>query len=112
LPGLGLTFAIVKIFTFIFAFYLLFLSAIPCCALDNCRDEAQLTQMPQKHEHHDGCKNCSPFNQCGNCTGFTFSVNVLQIDTPQQIIKPILPVYIQSYVPTYISSFWQPPKLG
>jgi hypothetical protein len=102
----------VKAFTILFAFYILFLAAVPCCALDNCRDEAQQTQTIPNHEHNDGCKNCSPFNLCGNCAGFTFSVNLLQIDKPQQLIQQTFRGDIQSYFPKYISSFWQPPKLG
>ena len=107
-----LIFATVKLFTFIFSFYILFLSTVPCCAVDNCNDETQQSQTADKHEHNDGCKNCSPFTLCGNCVGFTFIATSFQVDTPQQLTQQTFSGYIQSYLPQYISSFWQPPRLG
>ncbi|MBN8701273.1 MAG: hypothetical protein J0L54_16820 [Chitinophagales bacterium] len=105
-------FATVKLFTFIFSFYILFLSTVPCCAVDNCNDDVQQSQTSDRHEHNDGCKNCSPFTLCGNCAGFTFIANSLQVDTPQQFTQQTFSGYIQSYLPQYVSSFWQPPRLG
>jgi hypothetical protein len=102
----------VKIFISIFALYILFLSTIPCCALDNCQDETSITQKSNQHEHSDGCKNCSPFNQCDNCIGFAFSSKIIQIDTPQQFSQQIFSGCTQFYLPEYVSSFWQPPKLS
>jgi hypothetical protein len=101
-----------KIFTFILSFYILFLSAVPCCAFDNCKDEAQRTQKANQHEHNDGCKNCSPFNQCGNCVGFTFSSNAFQVHKPQQLTQQKSSVITQSITSKYFSSFWQPPRLS
>jgi hypothetical protein len=101
---------VVKIFAFIFSFYILFLSTVPCCALDNCKDETQ--QASNKHEHSEGCKNCSPFNQCGNCAGFVFSLNTFQINKPKQLIRQTFSNSIQSSLPLFSSSFWQPPRLG
>jgi hypothetical protein len=107
-----LIFATVKIFAFIFAFYILFLSAVPCCAMDCCKDEAQQTQATHQHKQNDGCNHCSPFNQCGNCVGFAFSIKTFQIDTPPQQAQQIFSGFIQTYCNQYISSFWQPPRLG
>lgn len=108
----SLIFTPVKLFTFIFAFYILLLSTLPCCAVDNCNDETQQTQTADKHEHNDSCQNCSPFTLCGNCVGFTFIANSLQVDLAQQFTEQTFSGYIQSYLPQYISSFWQPPRLG
>jgi len=108
----GFIFATMKILAFIFSFYILFLSTVPCCAFDNCKDEAQQTQTADGHKHHDGCKNCSPFNQCGNCVGFTFSPNAFQVDKPQQLNQQKSSVKTQSILSKYFSSFWQPPRLS
>jgi len=107
-----LIFATVKIFTFIFSCYILLLSTVPCCTVDNCNDETLQSQTAGKHDHNDGCKNCSPFTLCGNCVGFTITANSFQVDTPLQLIQQTFSGYIQSYLPQYISSFWQPPRLG
>jgi hypothetical protein len=100
----------VKIFAFIFSFYILFLSTVPCCALDNCKNETH--QINNKHNNNDGCKNCSPFNQCGNCAGFAFSLDVFRIDKPSQLIQQTFSNTIQHNLPQFFSSFWQPPRLG
>jgi len=102
----------VKIFTFIFCLYILLLSTVPCCAIDNCKDKTPQTQKAGTDKHNDDCKNCSPFNQCGNCTGFSFSLNIVQLQINQQLTQQAFPVYTQSYFNHYISSFWQPPRLG
>jgi hypothetical protein len=107
-----LIFATVKNFTFIFSFYILFLSTVPCCAVYNCNDEAQETKAAGKHEHNDSCKNCSPFALCGNCVGFTLIANNFQVGTPQQLTQQTFPGCTQSYLTLYISSVWQPPRLG
>ncbi|WP_447643096.1 MULTISPECIES: DUF6660 family protein [Chitinophagaceae] len=100
-----------RIFAFIFSFYILFLSAVPCCAIDSCRNEMQQTQKHHKHEHDDSCKNCSPFNQCGNCPGFTFTATFFRIGTLQLFTLQYFSGYNQSYHSYYISFFWQPPKI-
>jgi hypothetical protein len=102
----------VKLFSLIFAFYILLLSAVPCCAVGNCNDEIGQTQSGTTHKHNDDCKNCSPFALCGNCLGFAISTTIFQVDIPQQLTRQFFPGYKQSYLPQYISSFWQPPKLG
>ena len=106
-----LTFAFVKLFSIIFLVYILLLSTVPCCAFDFCNDELQENQTTDKHEHDDDCKNCSPFAVCSNCVGFTVLINAFRIERPQQMIEQTFTVYTQSYLPPYISSFWQPPKV-
>jgi len=100
----------VKIFAFIFSFYILLLSTVPCCALDNCMDQTHQTN--HSHEHNSGCENCSPFNQCGNCVGFAFSPDVFQMQKPQQFMQQPFSASIQSVLPQFFSSFWQPPRLS
>ncbi len=110
-PDTWLTFATVKIFTFIFTFYILLLSTVPCCAVDNCNDQTEQSKSNDTHKHNDDCKNCSPFALCGNCADFTITTNSIQLGTPQQLSDPAFPYYKQIYFPRYISSFWQPPKI-
>ena len=73
---------------------------------------AQFGRFPaNKHKHNDGCNNCSPLTLCSNCVGFTLIANSIQVDTPQPLTQQTCSSYIQSYLPQYISSFWQPPRL-
>jgi hypothetical protein len=108
----GLIFASVKLFTFIFSFYILYLSTVPCCTNDTCNDndrQTQSTDTPTRHD--DNCNNCSPFAICGNCSGFTFTNKLFQVETPEQLTHQTFTDYMQLNFPQYISSFWQPPKI-
>jgi hypothetical protein len=102
----------VKFLIFIFSVYILFVSTISCCAADNCNDDAQQTETAGKQEHEDGAKNCSPFNLCGSCVGFIVAANSFTINTPQKLLHTVFAGFIQSYHSQYISSYWQPPRLG
>ena len=61
-----------KIFTLLFALYVLVLSMTPCQAA-HCRHEHHATE-PQDHEEDhddsDGHEVCSPFCVCSACAGF------------------------------------------
>ncbi len=101
-----------KILTLLFSFYILLLSWIPCCAIDNCKDKIAQSHSNNKQGNNDDCKNCSPFSVCGNCVGFTNTSKVLRVEQKKQLSKEIYFDYIQFNFPKYISSFWQPPRLS
>ena len=100
-----------KVFAFIFAAYLLFLFAIPCCAFDNCPEDK--TAQETDHEKGDGdCGSCSPFFTCTGCSGFTVSfdntsIEIITAFSPQQYTG-----FILSSIPDAHYDFWQPPKLA
>jgi hypothetical protein len=97
----------VKLFISIFAIYILLLSAIPCCAFDNCNNTEQSTS-----NHNDDCKNCSPFAVCGNCTGFTNIAMPIQVSSLHFLTGNDYPLFILAQIPQHTFSFWQPPKIG
>ena len=101
-----------KFFAFLFSFYILLLSIVPCCAPGNCQDDAQLTQQADNRQPNNDCQNCSPFNQCGNCVGFTLMATFFAVDSPLHLLQPAFPLPVQFSFAQYISSFWQPPKSG
>jgi len=101
----------VKLFTFIFSFYILLLATIPCCVVDNCNNKIEHGKAG-KQQDNDGCKNCSPFTFCSNYVGFTLSANTFQVNAPFQLTQQVYSNYFQSYLPQFISSFWQPPRLA
>lgn len=106
-------FAALKIFAFIFCVYILVLSAVPCCAVDECNEE-----IPQQSHAADtggqddnGWDNCSPFSQCGNCAGFTFQTGNGLLSATPALVQQKFTGYIQLYFPQYTASFWQPPRI-
>ena len=101
-----------KVFAFIFAAYLLFLFAIPCCSLDNCSED----KIAQEADHEKGngngdCGNCSPFFTCTGCSGFTISLNNNCVEITPVFTSPQYTGFILSSIPDVHYDFWQPPKL-
>src|SRR3954447_24789143 len=81
---------------------------IPCCSIDNCSaDRPANTSNHQKHQNEG---TCSPFFACATCPGF------VELAKPIQLAKPLVEkiIYYQSILkfslPTFSSSFWQPPR--
>jgi hypothetical protein len=96
---------------YILAFYLLLLSAVPCCAFDSCPDD----QMEQSAEHEEGdgdCGNCSPFFSCEGCATATISYPPFSFEFSLTQALPVHANYLQALLPSVEYDFWQPPKLG
>lgn len=115
-----------KIFAFIFAFYVLCLSIQPglkyitisadqrietCCG-GTCEqfEKKSPAKQSDKNENADN-KTCNPFQACNSCTAFTNDLGCLSL-------SPIM-IFSTSYadnteeVPAKISlDFWLPPKIG
>ncbi|MEO6870055.1 MAG: DUF6660 family protein [Ginsengibacter sp.] len=101
-----------KIFALLFSLYIFALALVPCCAMAQCRDDATFSQKSNNSQQHDGCQNCSPFNQCGNCVGFTITGASIRVDRLPHAEEVAFSNSGQYLLTQYVSSFWQPPKLG
>ena len=101
-----------KIFAFLFSLYIFALASVPCCAIAQCQDDATSSQKASNSRQHDGCQNCSPFNQCGNCVGFTLTGASTPVGRLPHAVEVIFSNSGQYLLTQYVSSFWQPPKLG
>jgi hypothetical protein len=104
------TFVLLKLIALILATYVLSCSVIPCCAMDNCDDEASTAAS---HQDKGGCKgDCSPFFACGSCAGFSITVTEIQIEQIPFVEKTTHSgLYICTYS-DYFPSFWQPPRFS
>jgi hypothetical protein len=104
----------VKIVSYILAFYLILLSAVPCCAFDSCPDDKMdLSAGAEQHENgDDDYGSCSPFFSCEGCATATVSFEPVQLEI---VLTPLISVYtgyIQTSLPQIDYDFWQPPKIG
>ncbi len=100
-----------KLLSYILAFYLILLAAIPCCAFDSCPDDK--TQQAANHEPGDeDCGNCSPFFNCEGCATATISFESAQLEITTIKIPSVYTTYIQTALPSVEYDFWQPPKIG
>ena len=100
-----------KFTSFILAFYLILLSAVPCCAFDDCPDDK--TELAANHENGDeDCGNCSPFFSCEGCAIAAIVYHLAQFESSSLQVSPVYSAYMQLSLPQFDYDFWQPPKLG
>jgi len=100
-----------KLSGYILAFYLILLSAVPCCVNDDCAEDNK--ELAANHDNEDkDCGNCSPFFSCDGCAcaSIAFDPNIPE-NVPANT-SHIFPDYIQSSLPGVDFDFWQPPKLS
>jgi len=95
---------------YILAFYLVLLSTIPCCAIDNCRDDA--TEISNAQGEEEDCGSCSPFFSCEGCAAATIAYEPISLDIAALLISPVYTTYLQTALPRVDDDFWQPPKAG
>lgn len=106
-----------KIVGFLLAFYLILLSAIPCCAFDNCADDkasliAPGDQDTNQEENDRDCDNCSPFFNCEGCATATIDFEPASLEIFPLNTSSVYTGIIQTLLPGVEYDFWQPPKLG
>lgn len=106
-----------KIVGFLLAFYLILLSAIPCCALDNCADDktdlSVNKELASNQEEENGdCNNCSPFFSCEGCATATIAFEPTSLEIFPIKISSVYTGYVQTAISEVEYDFWQPPKFG
>ena len=103
-----------KAFGFILAFYIMLLSAVPCCAFDNCPDEKATTAQTGQHESgdDDNCGSCSPFFNCATCASVTIDLQQASAEPATTTLKKTYSDFIQPIIAKVHYDFWQPPRLS
>jgi hypothetical protein len=100
----------VKLVSYIFSFYLILLSVVPCCSPDDCNNEITGQEISHESKEED-CGGCSPFFSCEGCAAATITVEPVHFEiAPTQGII-VHAGYIQSSLPDIDFDFWQPPKI-
>jgi hypothetical protein len=99
-----------KIAGYILAFYLVLLSAVPCCAIDNCPDDP--TEINSAQGEEEDCGTCSPFFSCEGCAAATIAFEAGTLGIPAIKVSPVYAAYLQITLPHVVYDFWQPPRLG
>jgi hypothetical protein len=100
-----------KICGYILAFYLILLTAVPCCAVDNCPDD-KIAQTEQHENGDDDCGSCSPFFSCEGCSGASVAYQPVQFEFICYLSSPNYTSYQEMSLSEVQLKFWQPPKLG
>ena len=98
-----------KIFTFIMAFYLLLLAAMPCSDNEECESQVMAEQVNHS-EHEDEEDGCTPFCICASCPTHIY-VSDLTINNFTSFIFSASSSEIKAEIRSYIlQAIWQPPR--
>jgi hypothetical protein len=94
-----------KWFVYIFSFYILVLSDIPCSAGDDCCNDEQAN-----HSDDKPTSPCAPFFACGTYHGVT--IPDIFTELPKEVPPTITLQYFykEQALPHFSTSIWQPPK--
>lgn len=81
---------------------------IPCCSIDDCCAD-QLADTASHNEHKDE-GTCSPFFACATCPVSVELAKSIQLDFQATENLVHYEDTITFILPSYSSSFWQPPR--
>src|SRR5688572_22230516 len=104
-----------KWFVYLFSFYLLLLSGIPCNADDDCcANEIRKTTTSNKQtsgdSDHKPTNPCSPFFACGSCNVAIVPDNVIAFSNKLSLLVKQYFLYKEQSLLDFPPSIWQPPK--
>jgi hypothetical protein len=107
-------FICVKRLLYLFPFYILFLSGVPCSPYDGCCDEelniaAHSTKTAGKTDHKMDSP-CSPFFACGANHGVVIPDLQIDLALPATLIVQLQFLFSERPLLAFIPSVWQPPK--
>jgi len=102
----------VKPCTLILAIIVIVQSCMPCTdafAMGSGNGKAEVSQSHGCQDPQDDL--CSPFCQCGCCTGFAFMFHPSPAITPLPKVDPKHAEFYLSYIRSVSLPIWQPPQL-
>ncbi len=108
-------FTLMRFLAFLFAMYVLALSAMPCNDLHDGRSLTKnttevITGLPHDGDHLDLC---SPFCICSCCnTSIVFNFNIPSIKIPDILIENNKKsgILSSSFISSFYGKIWQPPQ--
>ena len=100
-----------KFFSFIFAFYILSISTMPCNDVHDGMKKA-VTTIAEAQNHHEADNDvCSPFCICSCCQGFVAMTSFANV-TPVAFTLTIgFAHYTEKFFSSSFAAIWQPPRL-
>ncbi|WP_316747066.1 hypothetical protein [Pedobacter gandavensis] len=104
-----------KWFVCLFSLYVLFLTGVPCNLEDNCCPD-EICIERNNHKKPEGQKNqencpCSPFFACSVCFGVIPATDFIASFQVSPAMSELNFFYSDSYLASFSSNIWQPPKL-
>ncbi|WP_371729837.1 DUF6660 family protein [Chitinophaga sp. SYP-B3965] len=103
-----------KWLVYIFSFYIMLLSGVPCnadneCCTDEICDTATPDHETKDKDHKPACP-CSPFTTCGACHAITVPDTQIELIHVLYADKKTFCNYTVTLLSDFPPSIWQPPK--
>lgn len=100
-----------KLVVFFISFLVLSLSSLPCCLLEEMGENTLCIENPSNSEDdHSGNEACSPFFNCGSCTGFAIQEYIEITFLQDELSLAILCSYEELFKNAYQNPDFKPPK--
>jgi hypothetical protein len=105
----------VKVLAIILSTLIVLLSSFPCCQEEGTCDTASFVGTADNHESHDDDHSnnespCSPFYNCGRCTGFTINYNFIEFDFLETDLENFEVPYVESLTHEVYFHDLKPPR--
>lgn len=103
-----------KFFVFIFSFYILALSCLPCGDRQECnvKAEQKITASTPHQEHQHQTEACTPFCSCACCAAASFHQPVMYAKTNGLVFQKLTFYYNDDFLSYDFHSIWQPPRIS
>ncbi len=96
---------------FFISFIVLSLSSLPCCVLEDIGENTLCVESPSANENDtSGDEPCSPFFNCGSCTGFAIQQNIEITFIQVELVDANLTSYQDLFKGAYQNPDFKPPK--
>lgn len=115
LQSLALFLQLMKIFTIIMSFYLLWLSCIPCADRQESigNGEQRISANADTKQQQNNNDICTPFCNCSCCAASAFHQTLPHYSILKMVFQSMkYPVYTPSFRTNISFSIWQPPKFA
>lgn len=100
-----------KSIVFFISFLVLSLSSLPCCVLEDIGENTLCIEIHSNTEDdHTGDEPCSPFFNCGSCTGFAIHKNLEITFIKDELADSNITSYQDLFKSAYQNPYFKPPK--
>lgn len=100
-----------KSIVFFISFLVLSLSSFPCCVLEDIGENTLCIETHSNTEDdHTGDEPCSPFFNCGSCTGFAIHKNLEITFIKDELADSNITSYQDLFKSAYQNPYFKPPK--
>ena len=106
---------LMKFFSLIFSFFLLYISCLPCGDPQECNEKAlqSIAASASHQDHQHSSEACTPFCSCACCAASVVYQPVANYQHASSLAGlQKFPIQKDSFLSQKFSAIWQPPKIS